>query len=303
MKRITALLLSLAMTFVLCSCDKAPGDVLDTDETNKESVSGKAEESGDTSCADFMEIMREIKSYGDRTAELELPVNSEYYYSFAGASTSALRYAVEYILWLKGEGESLAQFTANSLYKDWSTIAEINYASPYPCYFEGMLLEVQGRYEEALELYANASVMDMFPEGGLDFYYLKYMTVEALYDLRDDLRALEDEIYSAYRPRLTGREWDKYLFDDEYIMAVWKEMMDASDFENALWYAKQALKVNPFNESSWSSAALSAVYTQDWEQAGAYIDEGLTVFPEDEVLNGLKQMFIDAAKGVGLWTE
>lgn len=80
--------------------------------------------------------MKEIKTRGDKTSEMGLPVNSEYYYSFAGASVSAFRYAVEYILWLKGEGDTLDSFTSGSRYSGFDTIAEINCSSPYPTYFE-----------------------------------------------------------------------------------------------------------------------------------------------------------------------
>ena len=68
--------------------------------------------------------MKEIKTRGDKTSEMGLPVNSEYYYSFAGASVSAFRYAVEYILWLKGEGDTLDSFTSGSRYRFFCTTTE-----------------------------------------------------------------------------------------------------------------------------------------------------------------------------------
>ena len=198
------------------------------------------------------------------------------------------------MLWLKGEGDTLASFTADSRYAGWDTIAEINYSSPYATYFEGMILDFQGKHDEAVTPVALASIMPMFPEEGLDFSYLRTMEADALYTLRDSLRALEDTIYGAYTPSLTGREWDKYLFDEEYILEQTYTSVQANDYDMALYYAKQGLKANPFDAKIWRNAAMSALYAEELTLMGAYVDEGLAIFPEDESLLALKQMMIDA---------
>ena len=285
-KRILTLLLALLLVLSLGACKNPNQD----DPPN-----GDDPAVGDgTSYSDFMEVMGDIKKYGDESAELNLTAQSEYYYSFAGASVSAFRYAVEYVLWLKGEGDTLASFTADSRYSGWDTIAEINYSSPYATYFEGMILDFQGKHDEAVTPVALASIMPMFPEEGLDFSYLRTMEADALYTLRDSLRALEDTIYGAYTPSLTGREWDKYLFDEEYILEQTYTCVQANDYGTALYYAKQGLKANPFDAKIWRNAAMSALYAEELTLMGAYVDEGLVIFPEDESLLALKQMMIDA---------
>ena len=285
-KRILTLLLALLLVLSLGACKNPNQD----DPPN-----GDDPAVGDgTSYSDFMEVMGDIKKYGDESAELNLTAQSEYYYSFAGASVSAFRYAVEYVLWLKGEGDTLDSFTADSRYTGWDTIAEINYSSPYATYFEGMLLDFQGKHDEAVTPVALASIMPMFPEEGLDFSYLRTMDADALYTLRDSLRALEDTIYGAYTPSLTGREWDKYLFDEEYILEQTYTCVQANDYGTALYYAKQGLKANPFDAKIWRNAAMSALYAEELTLMGAYVDEGLAIFPEDESLLALKQMMIDA---------
>ena len=285
-KRILTLLLALLLVLSLGACKNPNQD---------DPPSGDDPAVGDgTSYSDFMEVMGDIKKYGDESAELNLTAQSEYYYSFAGASVSAFRYAVEYVLWLKGEGDTLASFTADSRYTGWDTIAEINYSSPYATYFEGMLLDFQGKHDEAVTPVALASIMPMFPEEGLDFSYLRTMEADALYTLRDSLRALEDTIYGAYTPSLTGREWDKYLFDEEYILEQTYTSVQANDYGTALYYAKQGLKANPFDAKIWRNAAMSALYAEELTLMGAYVDEGLAIFPEDESLLALKQMMIDA---------
>ena len=285
-KRILTLLLALLLVLSLGACKNPNQD----DPPN-----GDDPAVGDgTSYSDFMEVMGDIKKYGDESAELNLTAQSEYYYSFAGASVSAFRYAVEYVLWLKGEGDTLASFTADSKYSGWDTIAEINYSSPYATYFEGMLLDFQGKHDEAVTPVALASIMPMFPEEGLDFSYLRTMEVDALYDLRNSLRELEDTIYGAYTPSLIGREWDKYLFDEGYLLAKSEECVQGENYTEALFYAKQALKTNPYEVKNWRNAAMCALTAEEFSLMGAYIDEGLAVFPEDEKLLLLKEMINDA---------
>ena len=286
-KRILTLLPVLVLALSLCACDSIK-DIFNPSTSDDPAV-------GDgTSYSDFMEVMGDIKGYGDNAAELNMTVQSEYYYSFAGASVSAFRYAVEYVLWLKGEGDTLDSFTADSRYSGWDTIAEINYSSPYATYFEGMLLDFQGKHDEAVTPLAISSIMPMFPEEGLDFSYLRTMEVDALYDLRNSLRELEDTIYGAYTPSLIGREWDKYLFDEGYLLAKSEECVQGENYTEALFYAKQALKTNPYEVKNWRNAAMCALTAEEFSLMGAYIDEGLAVFPEDEKLLLLKEMINDA---------
>ena len=153
---------------------------------------------------------------------------------------------------------------------------------------------MQGKYEECVESYASASIMPLFPQEGLDFYYLKNMSVESLYKLRDTLRGLEDTIYGVYTPVLTGAEWSHDLFDAEYLIAKSREEVKAADYEKALWYAKNALKVDPFRDTVWQNAAMCAMYALDLELMGEYVDEGLAIFPQDETLLMFRQSMIDA---------
>lgn len=300
-KRWLSVLLILILVCSLCACKKES----DTPDATTAGASeagtlsgsgGNADSISATSCDDFIALMSSIKERGDKTTQLGLQATGEYYYSFAGASTSALRYAVEYILWLKGEGDTLANFTSDSRYSGWDTIAEINYASPFTSYFEGLLLEIQGQYEESLKPYSIASIMPSFPDEGLDFYYLKKMEVADLYALRDRLRDLEEEIYRAYKPKLTGRDWDRYLFNTDYLLGLSSESVDAGDYAKALEYARLALKADPFSADVWSNAAACALLAQDLPLTGSYVDEGLAIFPEEERLLELRRSFLRAGE-------
>ena len=67
-----------------------------------------------------------------------------------------------------------------------------------------------------------------------------------------------------------------------------------SNYEEALFYAKQALKSNPFKAESWQNAAACAMYAEQLELMGEYVEEGLAIFPEDENLLKLKQALLNA---------
>ena len=118
---------------------------------------------------------------------------------------------------------------------------------------------MQGKKEEVIESYAWASIMPTFPEEGLDFYYLKKMEVNKLYELRDTLREVEESIYSVYAPVLTGAEWDRAIFDSKSLISKSSECVKEADYTSALCYAKQALKVDPFDELVWQNAAICAI--------------------------------------------
>lgn len=285
MKKVLALLLCAVMLIACASCGKDNKDDPDTGEG--------------TSYTAFIDTMTVIKGYGDKMSELYMPVQSEYYYSFAGASVGALRYAVEYILYLRGEGTDLASFTKDSKYSGFDRIAELNYSSPYPSYFEGLILDMQGKTNEAQRPYAIASIMPQFPEEGLDFWYLKTMEISKLYELRDSLRAFENSLYEVYAPRLTGGEWNRNYFDTEYLVASIHDALNAKDTAKAKTLVNHALKVDPFDVLVWRSAVLVAIGDGDLETAGAYLDEGLSIFPNDEMLLGFKQGIVSAAEEVG----
>ena len=129
-------------------------------------------ESGALTEEEFFKLIEESEKYGQKFDNLLMDETAAYFYGFSGASVSAMRLAVERLLWLKGEGDDFDSLTAGSRYTDWDEIAEICYASPYPYYFEGLIFDAQGKSEEAAKAYASAAVMGNYPEKGLSFRYL-----------------------------------------------------------------------------------------------------------------------------------
>ena len=247
----------------------------------------------------FLTAMDDMCSSGDTLKEKGLSLQAESYYAFAGCSVSSLRYAVENILWLKGEGSDLASFTADSPYAGWDEIASICYASPYPYYFEGLVFHVQAKNDEAKECYTNALYNPAYPEDGVNFYYLKEMSVDELYKLRDTLRAKETEIYAKYAPTLIEAERDPYFFETSYLRAKSAKAMESGDYAAASTYAKIAVANDPLDSENFKNAVLCCIASDELKEAGRYLDWGLVIAPEDEGLNSLYQIFSQLGGGEG----
>ena len=272
MKRIIAALLCAALALSLAAC-------------------GGKTASGDTDTKDFLKAMDDLCASGDSLAQQGLTLQAESYYAFAGSSVSSLRYAVEYILWLKGEGDTLDALAAESRYIGWDSIASVCYASPYPDYFEGLLWQIQGKTDEAKAAYENTLLNPAYPEDGVDFYYLRNMEIDALYSLRDELRDKETAIYGKYAPAPVSVERDPYLFDTEYLRAKSAEAMEAGDYAAAAAYGKNAVLNDPLDPLNFRNAALCCVYNDEGGRAAAYLDAGLVIAPEDKGLNTLYEAF------------
>lgn len=228
-------------------------------------------------------------SYGKKTSKLLMDETSAYFFGFAGAAISSMRLAVERTLWLKGEGENFAALSEGSRYTDWDTIAEINFASPYPYYFEGLIYDFQGKTEEAGTCYGYAASMDNFPDKGLNFYYLRNMDVSELYALRDELRAREDKIYELWTPDFHGYERSVYNAFPDYMYNDAIERMDAEDYDGAVDTMRIVLRENPKVESFWGAAVIAALYADQPYQAALWLEEGLKYFPKSEKLDTLKK--------------
>ena len=86
LKRFLSLALAVLMTLLLCSCDFR--SLFGGEQTSSDNVKDDPIVGDGSSYSEFINVMKEIKTRGDKTSEMELPVNSEYYYSFAGACCS-----------------------------------------------------------------------------------------------------------------------------------------------------------------------------------------------------------------------
>jgi len=242
-----------------------------------------------TSADDLMETAEICVGQGERFTELLMDETAAYFYGFAASIVSSMRLAAERLLWLKGEGANFEEVAGGSRYTDWDTIGELCFASPYPYYFEGLIYDVQGESEKADEAYSRAAVMTNFPDEGLDFYYLKDLSVSELYKLRDELRKEENEIYGAYSPVIYGYERSVYASSAEYLFADAYDLLENENYEAAMIPARYAVRQNPKSEDNWALAITAAVCADKPHQAFIWLEEGLKYFPDSEKLGNFKK--------------
>lgn len=275
-RKLLSALLCAVMVFSLCACggkDSQPQLQKPVDEK------APAHEQLLVQAHNYLIAARDVSDTG-------LVLQGEYFYGQAQASCSALRYAVDYILWLMGEGESLADVIKGAPYKDWDAIVACGMCSPMPHYFEGLVLEIQGKTDEAQVCYERAAANPTYEE--MDFWYLRNMTVEELYVLRETVLEKETEIYEEYTPRTVLRTAERIgaEFSPTYHLTLAAQA--AADGEDRLAWecSRNALLTNPTQPELYVTAATYGIAARA-EEAFDIINEGLFVFPEDGRLNYL----------------
>lgn len=244
---------------------------------------------------EFKEAMLEIKRMGDDYTENGMKLQAQHYYGMAGSSVSAMRLALDHILDMKGESKYLddvadAEDTNASVkpaFKDWESIAAISPASPYPYYFEGLTYHIQGNEEKAKEAYQNALINPLFSENSAAFYYLNELSIDELSKMRDELGVIESDLYAIFTPRPYGLERHPMNFNDEYLRAKAKDVLekDANEYTEALRYYTAALRVNPFDAKNYASCALISIFNNDLDAAITCVNEGLWVDENNKELN------------------
>ena len=132
--------------------------------------------------------------------------------SLALARVSAIRFFVDNILWLNGEGEEMTDLTGTR-YADWNEIASLNYASVYPLYCQYLLWKMQGYPEEAQKYLDMAKRNPECPQYD-EFYDWKWLSVRELYDVKktsETHRVAPFRLYALYAdrrfPMRNGTRW------------------------------------------------------------------------------------------------
>lgn len=224
---------------------------------------------------------------GQDYTELGLQIQAEYTYGWAAASVCAMRYCVDYLLYIKGEGPSLEDVVDGRIC-DWDEIAALNYASPYPWYFEGLVYNTQNKNDAAQQCYEKALMNPAFSaEHDEALSVLCVMSVGELKSVKGRLTELEDKILAVYKPEQTSYPRGELGFSDEYLRVLARESLAAnpSNYRGALRHYEAALKVNPFEGDNFVGCALMHLYLGETDEAFFYVNEGLFVDPEHEGLN------------------
>jgi len=240
----------------------------------------------------FIDGFSEFITLGDEYTGLGLQLQADYAYGWAAASISSMRYCVDCLLYLGGEGKKLEDVT-NGRFADWDKIAGFNYATPYPWFFEGIVQHVQGNTKEAAWLYERAIMNPAFDiEYGETLKALAALNVTQLKELKDKLTRLEDQIFDKYEPVTNPYPRTDYCFDDTYLCLLARETLENNEtnYRGALRHFEAALKVNPFEGDIFAGCAIMCFYLDEFDKMYFYVNEGLFVDPDHEGLNQLAEL-------------
>ena len=283
-KRILTLLLALLLVLSLGACKNTNQD---------DPTSGDDPPSGDQAVvADFDGLKAEIGfliEKGDERADAMFDRQAIFYYSVAAAHVTALRYMVDNILWLKGEGNTVADISGDRL-NNWTEIAALNYASAYSEYCQYLLLRMQDKSSEANVHYERAKQNPDCPAEDT-FYDWKQKSVQDLYKLKDELEAMEDEIFGCYAPNtkpleaINGAE-----FTLDYHLYLAQLALELGNPAVAMEAAENGITVDPFSGRGYAVAAMCALEMGDTDLMVDYLNEGFFNEPTSPIVNAYLAM-------------
>ena len=278
-KRILTLLLALVLVLTLGACtNKKPNDEIP---------------SGDERVvADFDGLKAEIDfliEKGDERADAMFDRQAVFYYSVAAAHVCALRYMVDNILWLKGEGNTVADISGDRL-NNWTEIAALNYASAYSEYCQYLLLRMQDKSNEANVHYERAKQNPDCPAEDA-FYDWKQKSVQDLYKLKTELEGMEDEIFGCYAPNTNPLETiNGAEFTLDYHLYLAQLSLELGNASVALEAAENGIAVDPFSGRGYAVAAMCALEMGDTDLMVDYLNEGFFNEPTSPVVNAYLAM-------------
>lgn len=267
-RRVVSVILCILLVFTLSSCSSKQSDAVKIAEA-------------------YISGFEKLYEQGNEYTELGLQLQAEYAYGWSAASISSMRYCIDCMLYLKGEGDSLDDVVGERL-GNWDEIAAMNYASPYPYFFEGLVYNTQDKKEDAQRCYEKALVNPAFSaENDEALLILNILSVQDLKTVKNLLTAVEDKICDVYKPEKTKYPRSELNFSDKYLRTLARESLeaDATNYRQALRHYEAALAVNPYEGDNFVGCALMHMYMSDIDKTYYYVNEGLFVDPEHDGLN------------------
>lgn len=169
----------------------------------------------------------------------------------------------------------------------WELLSAQSLTSPYPYFFEAIVLDSRGEKEQAAQAYANAFINFNFPERIWDFSDLADMPSDDLRALAQRLAAKEEELRASFLINTSFYSRDPYNFDDRYLSNLAAETLaaDSTDLGTALRHIDAALRTYPFEPGYFVGCALLSARLGDVTRAANYINEGLLLDNEHKGLN------------------
>ena len=226
----------------------------------------------------YIEYAAEI--YGQAIeSEVSFPYCADAFYAVAAVNVNAMRYAVDCLLELKGISPE-----EDGRLRDWDTIAALGWISPFPYFFEGVVLDAKGDSSSAAECYRKAALNPNFTDDIENYKTIKDLDEKALKSLKTVLEEQEDKIYEAtYGFSFVFIPRDENNFDIEYLRgkAIACLRAEEVDLFGALDYYLAALQINPFDGDNYANLAIVSLFMEDSDMYSLYIDEGLAIDPDN----------------------
>ena len=230
----------------------------------------------------YIEVAAEIYQLGVGYSELGMPAFADNAFSMSGATVSAMRYAVDCLLDMKGSAPA-----EDGRLRDWDMIAALGWASPYPYFFEGVILEAGGDSAGAEECYRKAALNPNFIEGMDDFKTLAGLDEKALNGLKTTLEEIEDRIFEATNgPQFISIPRDENNFSVEFMREKGMALLEVGNenLQAALPYYQNAVRLNPKDGDNYVNLAIVYLYMDDGESMADCIRDGMDADPDNERL-------------------
>ena len=239
----------------------------------------------------YIENVKSIFDIGHEYANDGLTLVAGLPYGTAAASISAMRYAVDCLLEIKGAAPA-----EDGRLRDWDEIAALGWASPYPYIFESIVIGAKNGAEAAVPYYEKACYNPAVSEDDAYLIYMVVLDANQLQTLRTTLTEVEDEIFAVYEPMTAAIPRSEYNFSPAYLWEQGREALEQpeADIAAALQYYRAALSLEPSIGDNY--AVLAALYLElgDSETAIYWLNEGLFIDPENEALTTLYESMKEA---------
>lgn len=289
-KRNIAMILAVALllTVMLTACNGSKTDAPAVSSGIKVEIKGSGAEKA---AYEYIQDTVTAFEYGMEYDEEGLTRIAESFYGSAASTLSALRYAADCLL-----GDEIPEDYDRPA--DWDVVASMSWASPAAYFFEGIVLEAQGKADEAGDCFTKAAVNPAFGEVSKDLKEFATIKGDALRRLRDEAARVETEIFALYPPQFSPIVRHENNCNAAYLRGQATELLqkEEPDTEGALQYFHAALTVDPFSGDNYVGFIGLYIVLGDADAALSYLNEGLLVDPESEMLNALLEKIVEVSK-------
>ena len=241
----------------------------------------------------FIDGVVEVLETALESDKIGMDVVTSHYYGTAAASISAMRYAVDCLLEIRGAAPG-----DDGRPDDWDVIAALGWASPYPYLFEGIVLTAKGNSGAARSRFEKAALNPVLGEDDADLLVIIEMNIEQLQSLRSALTEVEDRIFEVYTGFFRTVPRGEFNFSAAYLRSEGRKVLEADEsaYYEALDYYFAALAADPFDVGTYLGIVMIYTSMEDMDGMRRWLNTGMLVDPENEKLNKVYDMMKGALR-------